>query len=252
MSGLDRHSRAALALAAFAAFTGAYVTTPIAARSAAGTPPMIAPLPTPAPEPSRFAVVLPRRDPFAGAPDTASAGPAHSDDARQAPHGLPPNGPNDATWPRGLAPLPPNAGAGAMPPPFATATAQSSGAAAQPLSARVTALVTGAHPYALLDDAGTTRLVTLGDRIGDTTIAAISGFGVRLADGRTLPLVTDPAPSRSVPAAPAPSAPSGPSAQSLRSTGIGPAASTTSPVPPRPLVPTASTAMPVPTVPKGR
>jgi hypothetical protein len=207
MSELDRHSRAAFALAAFAAFAGAYVTTPIAARSAVGTPPTIAPLPTPASERSRFAVMLPRRDPFAGAPDTAEGGAGRSDDARLS-MSPPPNVPNDATWPHGLGPLPPNAGAGAMQPPFATTTAQSLAAAAQPLSARVTALVTGAHPYALLDDAGTTRLVTLGDRVGGTTIAAISASGVRLANGRTLPLVTDPAPPRSAPAAsPAPSAP---------------------------------------------
>jgi hypothetical protein len=229
MPELDRRSRTAFALAAFAAFAGAYVTTPIAARSAAGTTPTVAPLPAPVPEPSRFAVVLPRRDPFAGALDTAAAGSARSDDARLS---MPSNGPNDATWPHGLAPLPPNAGAAAMAPPFATVAAQSLAPAAQPLSARATALITGAHPYALLDDAGTTRLVTLGDRIGGTTIAAIFASGIRLADGRTLPLVTDPAPPRSVPAAPP-----APSVQTLRTDPIGPSAST---APPLPLVPPVS------------
>jgi len=238
MPELGRCSRAAFALAAFAAFAGAYVTTPIAARSAAGTSPVVAPLPTPAPEPSRFAVVLPRRDPFGGAPDTFVAGrapraalSAASADL-QSPYGPPSNVPNDATWPHGLAPLPPNAGAAAMPPPLAPVAAQSLAPAAQPLSARVTALVTGAHPYALLDDSGATRLVTLGDRIGGTTIAAISASGVRLADGRTLPLVTNLVPLRSVPAAPP-----APSAQTPRTTPIGPSASTALPLPLVPPVP---------------
>jgi hypothetical protein len=218
MSAPDRRSRAALTFAAFAAFAGAYVTTPITARSAADAPPVIAPLPTPTPRASPYAVVLPRRDPFAGAPDTTAARPARSDDARlstQFPL---------ATWPHGLAPLPPNAGATAMSPLYATpgarplsAAARSLSAAAQPLAARVTALVTGPHPYALVDDGGTTRLVTLGDRIGDTMVAAISASGVRLADGRRLPLVTAPGPVPSAPSAPPapraqtpPTAPKGP------------------------------------------
>jgi hypothetical protein len=54
----------------------------------------------------------------------------------------------------------------------------------------VTAIVTGRHPYALIDDAGTTRLVTLGDRIGDDIVAAITASEIRLASGRTMPLAS--------------------------------------------------------------
>jgi len=200
MPRLGRRSRAALSLAAFGAFAAAYVTTPIAARSAADWRPAIAPLPEPAHEPPPFAVVLPRRDPFAGAPDAAAAGSTRSEDARLS-YSLPRDVPSAAPWPHALEPLPPNAGAPAASPPFPVPVA------AQPLSARITALVTGAHPYALVDDGGTTRLVTLGDRIGDAIVAAISAAGVRLADGRTLPLVT---------AAPVPFAPPAPPASKGR------------------------------------
>ena len=90
--------------------------------------------------------------------------------------------------PSGLAPLPPNAGAGDVAPPFTIPVP----APAQQPPARVTALITGTHPFALIDEGGTTRLVTLGDRIGDDAVTAISGTGVRLANGRLLPLAPDP------------------------------------------------------------
>jgi hypothetical protein len=176
-----------LALAAFGAFSGAYVTTPIAARSAAGAPSTFVPLDTPAPSPTPFALVLPQRDPFAGGPSlrAASSGTTTATGLL-----VPPSAPHTvdaltAALPPSLAPLPPNAGAAGAPPPF-TASASA------PSPVRITAIVTGAHPFALVDDGGTTRLVTLGDRIGDDTVAAISAAGVRLTSGRTLPLTTDP------------------------------------------------------------
>lgn len=90
--------------------------------------------------------------------------------------------------PYDLGPLPPNAGAGDAAPRFVMPAA----APAQRPPARVTALITGTHPFALIDEGGTTRLVTLGDRIGEDAVTAISGVGVRLANGRTLPLAPDP------------------------------------------------------------
>lgn len=90
--------------------------------------------------------------------------------------------------PSTLRPLPPNAGAGDAAPPFAMPAP----APAQRPPARVTAVITGTHPFALIDEGGTTRLVTLGDRIGEDAVTAISGTGIRLANGRTLPLAPDP------------------------------------------------------------
>lgn len=87
--------------------------------------------------------------------------------------------------PAALRPLPPNAGAMNAPPPFGAQTA------------RVTAVVTGAHPYALVDDAGTTRIVTVGDNIASDAITAITAGGVRLANGRMLTVAPAASPARS-------------------------------------------------------
>jgi hypothetical protein len=51
---------------------------------------------------------------------------------------------------------------------------------------RVTAVVTGTHPFALLEEGVTTRLATIGDRIDGAAIVAITAAGVRLADGTLL------------------------------------------------------------------
>jgi hypothetical protein len=53
-------------------------------------------------------------------------------------------------------------------------------------STRVTAVVTGAHPYALIERAGIHSIEGLGDRIGNSTIRTIDIDGVRLSSGERL------------------------------------------------------------------
>jgi hypothetical protein len=54
--------------------------------------------------------------------------------------------------------------------------------------ARLLALVTGAHPEALIDDDGTTRLVGIGDRLEGAAIAGIGDGTVTFTDGRHIAL----------------------------------------------------------------
>ncbi len=56
---------------------------------------------------------------------------------------------------------------------------------------RVSAIVTGPHPYAMLDTGGVHEIKGLGDRVGGIPIVAIDLDGVRLRDGERLPV--DPA-----------------------------------------------------------
>jgi hypothetical protein len=81
-----------------------------------------------------------------------------------------------------IGPLPPNAGALAMPPGWI--------GAGVPV---VRAIVTGRHPCALVDDGSITRLVRAGDRLGATSVIAIDARGVTLGDGRRLALAANDA-----------------------------------------------------------
>src|ERR1700738_4818406 len=144
MFALHAASRTLLAAAAFASFGAAFVTTPIVARGDAGfvvdaAPPVASVTPQPA-----LADVLPRRDPFAGGdtPARTNAQPPQPPIAAPALAALP-------QIPAALRALPPNAGAGDGAFPFATGT---------PIAATVTAVITGAHPFALVDEAGTKRV----------------------------------------------------------------------------------------------
>lgn len=184
MFALDRSSRALLAALAFGAFGAAFVTTPIVARGAAGPIAGAALTVTPLPSRTAVAVVLPHRDPFADGDAPAvrsSASPAHAPNAFPAipSFAVPP-------IPAALRALPPNAGAAASESPFAN-------------TARVTAVVTGPHPFALVDDAGTTRVLTVGERIGAAAIVAIDAAGVRLTDGTKLPVAAASAPAHLLP-----------------------------------------------------
>ena len=175
MLALDTASRALLAATAFAAFGAAFVTTPIVARGEAGT----------AAEPARafaslapraaFADVVPRRDPFAGG-DTPARASVSPPQARIAVAAIPPL----PQIPAALRALPPNAGAGDGTFAFAAGTR---------IDAAVTAVITGPHPFALVDEAGTTRVLTVGDRIGGDAIVAIGADGVRLSGGTVLAIV---------------------------------------------------------------
>jgi hypothetical protein len=157
MFSLGTRSRGTLIAGALLAFAGAYATTPIVARSAAA-PPVAFPslLPSP-PLATPFAAVVPQRDPFAREPaPAASALPA---------------------IPAAIGALPPNPGAPALVPAPAV---------------RVTAIVSGRHPYALVDENATARIVSIGDTLAGERIEAIDADGIRLAHGTTLPLASSP------------------------------------------------------------
>lgn len=191
MFGLARSSRALLAGGAFTAFAAAFVTTPLLARGAAELAPARPPLAEPIPSPTAFALVLPQRDPFARGPGSARSSAASASSPGAA---MRPNPPADTARPptfgvpAALWPLPANAGAPPVPFPL---TAQ---------SARVKAVITGPRPFALVEEAGTTRLVTLGDRIAGDTVAAITAEGVHLAHGGVLVVAPAAAPAISAPA----------------------------------------------------
>jgi hypothetical protein len=168
MFAIDRRTRAAVACAALMTFAGALRVAPTTAHDeTAPTRQAVPPQATPKPE--RVTAVLPRRDPFAGGPSPAgaSATPAAVVQAT-----LP-------AIPAVLSALPPNAGAGGASFPFAPAE-------------HVSAVVTGSHPFALIDDGSTTRLVSPGDRFDGERIVAIDGAGVHLETGTTLSTMSRP------------------------------------------------------------
>lgn len=169
---LAARSRAALVVSA-CALLGAAATT---MRPSSPEQARFGPRP-PVPRRSAPAVaeraVAPRRDPFAGGVDPA-----------------PPPVPRSAPAFRPLPPLP-----RAVP-----LLAPTGGHAAPGPAARVTAIVTGAHPSAIVETDGGSVLVTPGSRLRDEEVLEIDGDGVRLASGVLLPLRTpEPhAPLRSV------------------------------------------------------
>jgi hypothetical protein len=173
MFALDAVSRTVLAAAAFAAFGAAFVATPIVARGDAGVVADPTPSITALPRPTAVADVPPRRDPFAGG-DIPPALPGSA--PPQAQPGMPAIPPLPQI-PAALRSLPPNAAAADAAFPFATSPRT---------TAAVTAVITGAHPFALVDDGGTTRVLTIGDRISGDPIVAIDANGVRLSSGTTL------------------------------------------------------------------
>jgi hypothetical protein len=185
-----------LAFAAFAAFAGSFVTTPIVARGAAGSHPMNTPVVRALPAPSIAGVVLPRRDPFTGDPSRAvAATPLASVPNAASTSVASPAMPVFSAIPPALRPLPPNDGVASAAPPFGRPPSALPALIAT--TARVTAVVTGARPFALVDEAGTTRLVTVGDRIAGETIAAITADGIRLARGAVLAVAPVSSPNRS-------------------------------------------------------
>jgi hypothetical protein len=166
---LDRRSRAAIAGGGLLAFAVAFASMPILAggHEAVVAPTPRGPVATAPPTPQ--AVVAPQRDPFAGGPPDAKTASRPS----QAAVPVPPLPPIPAT----IGPLPANDGAAGEPPLQTTP--------------RVTALVAGAHPYALVDENGRTRIVAPGDRLGGDRVVAIDVTGVHLAHA-TLPLAPRP------------------------------------------------------------
>jgi hypothetical protein len=53
---------------------------------------------------------------------------------------------------------------------------------------RVTAIATGSQPTAIVENGGTARVVTIGDALDGSTIAAIQDDAIRLVNGRSLSL----------------------------------------------------------------
>ena len=192
MFALDRSSRALFATSAFAAFTGAFVTAPFVARGAADEQVAPSARATPAATAGAPALVLPRRDPFAGDPPAA-----HPRKSPTAPTGAIPSIPE---IPAAIRPLPANAGASGSALPFTPSSSTFITSTAR----HITAVVTGAHPFALLEEGETTRVVTVGDRIDGTAIIAITSTGMRLSDGTTLLIEAASSTPLPYPAAPSP------------------------------------------------
>jgi hypothetical protein len=170
---LGPRSRGALAAAGLTAFALAYVTTPLAAGSDS-PPPVADTLPvravTPSPAPAIAVALVPRRDPFAGIPE------AHGSAAPSAP-------PATAPIPT-LPPLPPTPGVIRLPP------SNAGPALGLPPSGgvRVTALTTGAHASALVEDRSGTRIVKAGDILAGDRITAIDAAGVHVGHATTYPV----------------------------------------------------------------
>jgi hypothetical protein len=152
--------RCALAALGAAACAAALAISIDDARGAAGTAVSGQPRTTAA-APRANRDVFPARDPFGGDPALTGAAPA-------APSA-------------GARPVPAVASLAAPPPP--TAFVPSAAAA------RVTATVTGARQFAVLDGGGgATRIVTVGDAVGARSVVAIDANGLHLSDRTTLSL----------------------------------------------------------------
>jgi hypothetical protein len=147
--------RLLLGAAALVCFTAAAVLAPTGARSQLGVrrPAAVAEVAPRTPTPP--AAVIPARDAFA---PRAGA----DEDAR-----LAIADPSGGTLPR----LP----------------RTGSLAIAAPVT-RVTAIATGSQPTAIVESAGTARIVTVGDPLDGSAIATIDNGAIRLTDGRRLPL----------------------------------------------------------------
>jgi hypothetical protein len=117
------------------------------------------------------------RDPFA---EPAASAPAPATLARSASSASSPS-----AVALGIAPLPSNLADETIP----AIPGEPSAAATEGL--RVTAVVTGAHPYAMIERAGVHEIKGLGDRIGHSAIVGIDLDGVRLDDGSRVRLEAD-------------------------------------------------------------
>lgn len=111
------------------------------------------------------------RDPFVGEP------------ARQitAPRTATPRGADDSAPSDGIVPLPSNLAVSAIP-----AIPPEVGAPATTSAIRVTAIVTGPHPYAMVEIGGTHVVEGIGDRIAGQSVTAIGIDGLTLGNGQHL------------------------------------------------------------------
>lgn len=161
---LTRYSRAAIVAAALACFSGAFALAPITARSAGNSPFAVNDRTLPEPlSVQAVAVIAPHRDPFASAPDADAPPLQMTSLVPRIPAtigGLPSNL-------TGMIPLIPGS-------PNLVSRAETT---------RVSAVVTGAHPYALVVENNETILKAIGDTIDGSRITGITMDGVRLEGG---------------------------------------------------------------------
>jgi hypothetical protein len=153
-------SRAVLALAGIIALAAAFAGAPLVARGGARAVPLLSTRAADPPIAPPDAATVPNRDPFEG-----------GDDERRATGAARASLPPVPSIPLALPALPPNAGAAGE---FAAG------------GPRLAAVATGSHPYALVTDGASIRIVSIGVPLGNSVVTAIDGGGLRLADGTRL------------------------------------------------------------------
>jgi hypothetical protein len=173
---LDSYSRAAIVALTALCAAGAFALAPIGARSSIEpTPPRLASIDMPiALEPSNPATIT--RDPFSEplAHPAPTLAPAYTPTSAQ----IGTLGVAASAGPVGET-LPSNLANDTIPAIPGTPDASVAGA-------RVTAIVTGARPFAMIELGGVHQIKGIGDHIGGQTIVAISIDGVRLSNGDRL------------------------------------------------------------------
>jgi len=175
MFSLDHSSRILCICGALTSFAGAFLLLPMAARSAAQAnriEPLVATYPSLRSDAGR--AIEPQRDPFI--------------EERYEPV-LPtvPNGP--ASLPMAVGPLPNNLTNSGMIPLVP-------GVAAIPeIVSRITAIVTGDHPLALVSTAGVSEIKSIGESFLGSHIIEIGFDGLVLANGRRIAVQSGPQPN---------------------------------------------------------
>ena len=165
---LDSLSRAAIVMMSGLCIIVAVAFAPVRARgSSAFALPVRAQIDSLANTPAPDAVDV-RRDPFSGEPPPSAAANA---------------APTAALPPTGIGPLPSNLPSSTIPAIPGTATADRG-------SIELTAIVTGAHPYALVASGGSHEIKGIGDRVHGTPIVAIDIHGITLSSGERLTVAT--------------------------------------------------------------
>jgi hypothetical protein len=178
---LDPLSRGAIVAMSVVCISGAVALTPLRARSS--NDPNVLRQPEPAPlVATAVREITIRRDPFAGEPSNTPA--AGSTTSRATSVSTPPAALAAAQALPGL----PGGDIGPLPGNLTNSTIPALPGAppAVAVTSRVTAIVTGARPYAMFDSAGYHEIKGVGDRVNGTPITAIDIDGVTLQSGARL------------------------------------------------------------------
>ena len=163
---LNQFSRAVCAAAASMCFIAAFALTPTEVRSRFDEPAKPRSTAAEHPLPRSRGIIAPARDPF-----VARAGDDEPTNSARPVATL-------TLPPINLGPLPANAGAGRF--PFVRVPAA--------VTSRITAIALGDHPSAIAETTGGARLVSIGDALDGSTVAAIDRAGLQLQDGKRLRL----------------------------------------------------------------